>query len=114
MKIEIELSDSFERDFKRLKKRYSSLTSDLEVLENNLLENPYMGVDLGKGVYKIRFAIKSKGRSKSSSGRVVAHHTIFLEVSEHLITLLTIFDKSEKDNITEKEIITLLKKNGII
>ncbi len=114
MKIGIELSDSFERDFKRLKKRYRSLTSDLNILKNDLLENPYLGIDLGKGVYKIRLAIKSKGRGKSGSGRVVAHHTIFLEMSEHLITLLTIYDKSEKVNITEKEIIALLEKNGII
>jgi hypothetical protein len=114
MKIEIELSESFEKDFKRLKKRYRSLSSDLRVLKNDLYKNPYLGVDLGNGVYKIRIAIKSKGRGKSGSGRIVAHHTIFMEVSEHLITLLTIYDKSEKDNITDMEIIKLLKKNGII
>jgi len=114
MNIKIKTASSFDKDLKRLTKRYNSLPNDLRKLKLDLLDNPGLGKDLGNGIYKIRLAIKSKKKGESGGGRVIAHHIVFVEVSEHIITLLTIFDKSEKDNITEKEIITLLKKNGII
>jgi len=36
----------------------------LEILEKSLIENPKQGVDLGGGLYKVRLAIKSKGKGK--------------------------------------------------
>ncbi len=114
MKIEIIPSPDFKNAYKRLKKRYRSLKSDLDILESELLQNPNIGDDLGKGIHKIRVAIKSKGKGKKGGARVISHNTILARISKNRIILLTIYDKSEKDNITEKEIITLLKKNGII
>ena len=114
MRIEIELSSDFEKDYKRLKKRYRSLTSDLDLLKSDLTENPDMGKDLGKGVHKIRLFIKSKGKGKRGGARVITHNTILAKIVARKIVLLKMYDKSEKDNITDKEIITLLEKNGII
>ena len=114
MNIKIESTGIFKKELKRLVKRYRSLPNDLKNLKFDLLENPYLGTDLGNGIHKIRLAIKSKGKGKSGGARVITHQTIIICLSEHIITLLTIYDKSDKDNITEKEIITLLKKNGII
>ncbi len=114
MKIEIVTAPDFDKASKRLKKRYRSLVNDLGVLEKDLLKNPNIGVDLGRGIHKIRLAIKSKGRGKSGGARVLTQQTVIIEVSGHVITLLTIYDKSEKDNITDKEISALLKKNGLI
>ena len=115
MRIEIELSSDFEKDYKRLKKRYKSLTSDLDFLKSDLTENPNMGKDLGKGVHKIRLTIKSKGKGKRGGARVITHNTTILtKIITRKIILLKMYDKNEKDNITEKEIITLLKKNEII
>ena len=48
---------SFERDLKRLAKRYRSLQEDLLKLIHELQENPNIGVDLGHGIRKIRLAI---------------------------------------------------------
>ncbi len=78
------------------------------------MENPNLGKDLGGGVHKIRLAIKSKDRGKSGGARVITHQNVIVEVSGHIITLLTMYDKSEKDNIADKEIVALLKKNGLI
>lgn len=86
----------------------------MDIFENELLKNPNIGDDLGKGVHKIRVAIKSKGKGKRGGARIISHNTIIAKISTHRVLLLTMYDKNEKDNITEKEIISLLKKNGII
>ena len=114
MRIEIELSSDFEKDYKRLKKRYRSLTSDLDLLKSDLKENPNIGKDLGNGIHKIRLSIKSKGKGKRGGSRIITHNTILVKIVTRKIVLLKMYDKSEKDNITENEIIALLKKNGII
>ena len=114
MKIEIIPSPDFKKAYKRLKKRYRSIKSNLDIFEKELLQNPNIGDDLGKGVHKIRVAIKTKGKGKSGGARVISHNTIIAKVSTHRVLLLTMYDKKDKDNITDKEIISLLKKNGII
>ena len=66
-----------------------------------------MGVDLGNGLRKIRMRIASKGRGKSGGARIITH-TAIVTVEEGVITLLTIYDKSEMENISERELNTLL------
>lgn len=72
------------------------------------MENPLEGVDLGLGVRKVRMSIKSKGKGKSSGARVITYNITIAEDNID-ITLLTIYDKSEKSAITDKEIKDLLK-----
>ena len=114
MKIEVYLTTDFKKNIKRLKKRYRSLPSDIENLQIDLLENPYMGKDLGKGVHKIRLAIKSKGKGKRGGARIITHNTILTHISTHRIVLLTMWDKSDKESLSDKEIIALLRKNDLI
>ena len=49
--------------------------------------------------------IKSKGKDKAGGARAITH---VIAVREH-VYLLTVFDKSEKDNISDKELQELLK-----
>ncbi len=60
---------SFEKEAKRLNKRYKSFKSDLKELMNELSSSPSLGADLGGGLRKVRMAIKSKGTGKSSGAR---------------------------------------------
>jgi hypothetical protein len=55
----------FERQAKRLIKKYSSLKLELSKLFQELKENPIQGTSIGKGCYKIRISIASKGKGKS-------------------------------------------------
>ncbi|MBW1619816.1 type II toxin-antitoxin system RelE/ParE family toxin, partial [Empedobacter falsenii] len=55
--------------------------------------------------YKIRLAIKSKGKGKSGGARVITH--LFIE--NETIYLLSLYDKSEQNSISDKEIKDLLK-----
>ncbi len=102
--------ENFDREFKRLSKRYHSLKDDLIILQKELIENPTSGADLGKGLRKVRMAIRSKGKGKSHGARVITY-TIILSVEEGVINLLYIYDKAEKENITAKELETLLKRH---
>ena len=95
----------FEKELKRLVKKYPSLKTEYIDLVQNLRSAPDQGVPLGNNCYKIRIAISSKGKGKSGGARVIT----YLQVVEASVFLLAIFDKSEKDNIGDKELEELLK-----
>lgn len=65
--------ETFDREFKRLSKRYRSLQNDVEELIDELEESPLLGVSLGGGVCKVRMAIASKRKGKSHGARVITH-----------------------------------------
>lgn len=113
MKPKILPLPTFMRETKRLLKRYRSLWKDLEVLQEELLANPALGTDLGRGLRKVRMRISSKGKGKSGGARVITF-TVIASVDETTINLLYIYDKSERENISPKEIDALLIANGFI
>ena len=112
MEYSIKTARSFEKELKRLGKRYASIADDYERLLEDLAGNPQLGTDLGRGLRKIRMAITSKGRGKSGGARVITF-TVVVAIGEADINLLYIYDKAERENITMKEIETLLEKNGL-
>lgn len=95
----------FDKQLKKLVKKYPSLKNEITLLASQLSLNPKMGIDIGNNFFKIRISIASKGRGKSSGARVI---TNFL-INENSIYLISIYDKSKIENITEKEIRELLK-----
>lgn len=60
MKYSIETLPSFDKQFKRLTKKYKSLKEDLRKLAEILKHNPATGADLEHSVRKVRLAIASK------------------------------------------------------
>jgi len=95
----------FDKEIKRLAKKYTSLKNEYRELINELEENPEMGTSLGNNLYKVRLAITSKRKGKKSGGtRVIT----YLKTEEGNIYLLTIYDKSEKDTISNNEIQKIL------
>ena len=107
MRYEVEAGKQFKKDFKRLYKKYRNISNDLEILIEDLENNPYIGVDLGNNVRKIRMAISDKGRGKSHGARVITY-TIELDEESGTVTLLAIYDKKDRDTITENEIKELI------
>jgi hypothetical protein len=106
--ITITTSSDFIESLKVLVKKYPSLPNDLLELQNSLLENPVQGVSLGKNCYKIRLKIASKGKGKSGGGRIIT----YVWLTKGSVTLLEIFDKSDKESITDKELAKLIKNAG--
>ena len=97
---------NFDKEFKRLVKKYPSLKKEILQLAENLSLNPDIGTPLGSNVYKIRIAIASKGKGKRSGARVMT----FLKVENETITLFSIYSKGEKNDISDDEINDLLNE----
>lgn len=96
----------FDRQLKQLAKKYPSLKKEYADLLDNLEQNPRIGTPLGKNCYKIRISIASKGKGKTGGARVITN----IVVTEEKVLLLTIYDKSEKENISDKELDQLLEQ----
>lgn len=94
----------FQKQAKRLTKKFPSLKKELIAFRKSLINDPTQGTSIGNGCYKVRLAIESKGKGKSGGARVITH----VHVEGENIFLLTIYDKSEKENISDKELKTLL------
>lgn len=110
MSVTLHLHDEFKRQFRRLRKKYQSLTDDLEDFQKELIKNPLLGSDLGGGVRKIRMPIASKGKGKSGGARVL---TLTVLVSDDTdVTLLTIYDKGEIENVSDEYIKWLISETG--
>ena len=90
----------FDKQTKRLAKKYPSLKNDLAELIERLANDPEQGTALGNNFYKIRLAIASKGKGKSGGARVIT----YLKIIETTVYLASIYDKSDKSTITEKEL----------
>ena len=55
----------FDKQAKRLVKKYPSLKAELKDLIESLRDNPDQGTPLGNNCYKIRLSIASKAKGKS-------------------------------------------------
>ena len=113
MSYKIKTIPSFDKDFKRLYKRYRSLPDDIKQLVEDLQINPLMGVDLGNGVHKIRLGIKSKGAGKRGGARIITHTDVVVDIKEGTILFFALYDKSDQESIPDKIIKELLNEVGI-
>lgn len=107
--IEISSIFPFDKEFKRLSKKYKSLLKDLLHFREELIANPYQGADLGKGLRKVRMAITAKGKGKSHGARVITYTDAIISINEGKLILLYIYDKTERNTISDKELEELLK-----
>jgi hypothetical protein len=105
MNYSVKSIEVFERQARKLSKKYASLKFELLALVQQLKQNPEQGTPIGKRCFKIRLAIASKNKGKSGGAWVITNFVI----KEETVYLLSIYDKSEKDNLTDKELAELLK-----
>jgi len=76
-------------------------------LLDDLEADPKSGDPIGKNCFKVRMAITSKNKGKSGGARVITHLLVRLE--GETLYLLKIYDKSDLETISEKELENLLK-----
>lgn len=105
MSYNIELAENFLKELKKLIKKYPSLKTEIASLGEKLQKNPFTGTPLGNDVYKIRISIASKNKGKSGGARVIT----YVKIINETVYLLSIYNKGELDNISDKEIKNLLK-----
>ena len=80
------------------------MKGELQALVQSLKEVPEQGTAIGRNCFRIRVAVASKGKGKRGGARVVTNFVI----ADETVYLLSIYDKSEKDNLTDREIGELL------
>ena len=101
-------TEEFLRQAKRLAKRYHSLADDINALQSELMENPEAGISMGGGKRKIRLGVKSKGGGKRGGLRVITLNVV-IETNDTCVNLLTIYDKKEIPNVSDKYIDQIIK-----
>lgn len=106
MNYNIKSLPKFDKNLKALSKKYPSLKAEFIELVNSLKKNPTQGISLGNNCYKIRLAIASKGKGKSGGARVITN----IKISNNIIYLLTILDKTDQNTISDKELKELLSE----
>ena len=112
MKIDIRVTESFKKAAKGLIKKYPSLKSELLDLEEELQSNPKMGTPIGNDCFKIRLAVKSKGKGKRGGVRVLTHIIVNLKIDDTGLTklyMVYIYDKSKFESISDKELMKMIK-----
>ncbi len=106
MSFEIIALPTFKKELKKLSKKFPSLKSDFASLLADLETQPTLGKALGGNCYKIRMAIASKGRGKSGGARVIT----YVQIVDTIVYLLAIYDKGDKETLTDAEIKDLLSQ----
>ncbi len=105
MNYKVELTENFKKEAKKLIKQYASLRVEIADLGKELSINPTIGTPLGNDIYKIRIAIASKNKGKSGGARIIT----YVKILNETVFLLSIYNKGEKDSISDNEIKELLK-----
>ncbi|MEO6915611.1 MAG: type II toxin-antitoxin system RelE/ParE family toxin [Chitinophagaceae bacterium] len=105
MSYKVKSIPKFEKELKRLAKKYPSLKNEYLQLVQSLTKQAEQGTPLGNNCFKIRLAIASKGKGKSGGARIIT----YVQVLQTSVYLLTIYDKSEQENIPDKELEELFK-----
>lgn len=105
MSYKVKTIPKFEKELKRLAKKYRSLKKEFIELVESLKQHPDQGTPLGNDCYKIRLAIASKQKGKSGGARVIT----YLQILNSTVYLISIFDKSDKENIPDRELEEMLK-----
>lgn len=106
MSYKILFTKEFEKELKKLSSKYPSLRYDFSVFLRDLSVTPLQGTPLGNHCYKIRLAVRSKGKGKSGGARVIT----FVQVIKEEVLLVSVYDKSEKESISNEELKERLKK----
>ena len=105
MSFKVQNTERFAKELKRLSKKFPSLKSEIITLVLSLEEEPVQGVPIGNDFYKIRISIASKGKGKRGGARVIT----YVKILNEIVILATIYDKSEKADIDEKELNFILR-----
>ena len=109
MTYDVQLTETFQKSIKALKKKYPHVKDDLLGQIKTLEKDPFVGDPIpgwNKEIWKVRVASSDVKKGKRGGYRLI----YFWKATEVKIYLLVAYFKGEKAEITKKEIETLLKK----
>ena len=105
------LTDNFKKEASKLASKYPHIKEDFFSLRDTLQKDPITGNEaLGRDLYKVRMAITDKNKGQSGGARVI----IQVKIIDKIVYLVSVYDKSDRENLIEKELIKLLKESGLM
>ncbi|MEO1954847.1 MAG: type II toxin-antitoxin system RelE/ParE family toxin [Campylobacterales bacterium] len=105
MNFKIKTIPRFEKDVKKLKKRYPKIKNNLTELINLLTSNPELGTSLGDNIFKIRVPNSSIPTGKSGGFRVITYYKV-----DEILYLITMYSKTEFENILTEKLKQIIKE----
>ena len=101
----IEYSDSFLKEAKKLSKKFKLIKPDLQdAVEEIKLKND-LGIYLGFNLFKKRVKNSSILTGKSGGFRIIIYKQV-----ENKIILISIYSKTEKENLSDEELSDIIKR----
>ena len=101
----IEYSESFLKEAKQLSKKFKLLKTDLKQAVEEIETKNDFGVYLGFNLFKKRVKNSSIPTGKSGGFRVIIYQQI-----ENKIVLISIYSKTEKENLRDEELSEIIKQ----
>jgi len=105
MNFKIETIPRFEKDVKKLKKKFPKIKNDLVKLVKALSLNPKEGIELGADIFKIRIPNSSIPTGKSGGFRIITYYK-----KDDILYLVTIYSKTEQDNVLTDQLRQIVKE----
>jgi mRNA-degrading endonuclease RelE of RelBE toxin-antitoxin system len=108
--VRIELTPEFQQNLRDLAKRYRNIRSDLQVVIQELLTGNFVGdrlTGIGKGYVVIKTRLKNRDIQK---GKSAGYRLIYQVESSTSVLLLTIYSKSDREDIDIKEVRNMLNE----
>ncbi|NKQ41787.1 MAG: type II toxin-antitoxin system RelE/ParE family toxin [Sulfurovum sp.] len=105
MNYEVIALEEFQRDVKKLHKKYRHIKDDILELVEKLEIAFDIGIHLGNNLYKIR--VKNSDTGGNSGGYRVVYYT---KTSQDKVYLITMYSKTQKENIDMSKLKPLLEK----
>ena len=106
--ISVRFANEFENELYRLSKKYRNIRADVEPIIAEIQKGNFVGERLsGFGVDYFVYKVRAKN-SNIQKGKTAGYRLIYLVESETNVVLLTIYSKSERENITTNEINSIL------
>lgn len=94
--MQFNTSSEFDKDVKRLSKKYRHIKEDLIAFMSSFENEHSHATTIRKNIFKAR--IKNSDKAKGKSG---GYRTYYYTISDEFVTFLIIYDKSETESIDE-------------
>ena len=104
----VESTSRFDRESRRLIRKFRSLRNELDLLKSQLKSGDRPGnrlTGIGYEAYKVRLPNRSARRGKSGGFRV-----IYQERSGRLVLLLLVYSKTERSDIPDDVIVRVIEE----
>lgn len=108
--VRVDLTPEFQHSLRDLAKRYRSIRSDIQVVVQELQIGNFVGdrlTGMGEGYVVLKTRVKNRDIQK---GKSAGYRLIYQVESPKSVLLLTIYSKSDREDISIKEIRNILNE----